>query len=125
MKSRRVLRALAWLTTGLLIFGGSVVALVLWYHWSEARPHQAALREALAAASTAEELDGKLGPPLLAHPGSGPCPAAGGWGSLPEVQAKCRQWPSTRTYLVQGNSYVYVVYFDGTGRMRDFTLIEN
>jgi hypothetical protein len=125
MTARRVVRGLAWVAVALVGIAAGFVALVFWYHWSEARPHQAVLRNALSAASTAAELDRTLGPPLPVTVDRGPCPAAGGWGALAEVQTKCRQWPSTRTYLVQGNSYIYVVYFDSTGRMRDFTLIEN
>ena len=125
MRGRRFIRGLAWAAVAFVVSASGFVLLVLWYHWSEARPHKALLREALTAASTAAELDRRLGPPLPVQADHGPCPAAGGWGALPEVQAKCRQWPSVRTYLVQGNSYIYVVYFDNAGRMRDFTLIEN
>jgi hypothetical protein len=125
MRRRRFIRGLAWAAVAVVGSAAGVVLLVLWYHWSEARPHQAVLRQALSAASTAAELDRTFGPPLPIQAGHGTCPAAGGWGELPEVQSKCRQWPSTRTYLVQGNSYIYVVYFDTAGRMRDFTLFEN
>jgi hypothetical protein len=125
MTARRLLRALALATTTLVVIGAGFVVLVLWYHWREARPHRAALTQALSTASTADEMDRQLGPPLPVQPGVSPCPAAGGWGSLPEVAAKCRQWSTTRTYLVQGNSFIYVIYFDSTGRMRDFTLLEN
>ena len=99
---------------------------ILAYHWQMRRPHQAALEEALDQSATLTELAVRYGPTLPPTTVDGvPCPAASAWGGLPEVARKCAKWPTTRTFLVQSSEFIYIIYFDAAGRMRDFTLVEN